>query len=135
MSFLIFNFILLSLLFSNPKTPKDLVWKHRVLIIQSSELDSVWFQDNLKEDLTDRKLLIFHFQQGTLLKTNFEEKIDSGKFLEKLKNSDEMEYRWALIGLDGGVKNLGKSNPLPLEIFRIIDSMPMRSAEIRKSGK
>lgn len=135
MSFLIFNFILLSLLFSDPKTPKDMVWKHRVLIIQSSDLDSIWFQDNLEQDLLDRKLLIFHFQGNTLLNTNFEEKIDSDKFLEKLKNTDELEYRWALIGLDGGVKNLGKSNPLPSEIFRIIDSMPMRSSEIRKSGK
>lgn len=135
MSFLIFNLTLLSFVATNPKTPENLVWRYRVLIIQSTDLDSIWFQENLRQDLKDRKLLVFQFQGETLLNTNFNEKIDSNKFLEKLKSSSESDYHWVLIGLDGGIKKSGIGKiALPQEIFKIIDSMPMRQLEIRSGS-
>lgn len=117
------------------KTPKDFIWKNRILIIQSIDSTPSWFNDNLKQELEDRKLLVLKFNGDRLERANSDEEIDTRKFLEKLKKSDLRTDQWVLIGLDGGLKNAGFNKPSPAEIFRIIDAMPMRQSEIRKSGK
>ncbi len=135
MNWLIFNLTLFAVLTLNPKSPNDLIWKNRILIIQSDQLDPVWFEDKLMKDLGDRKLLIFHFTGKKLIKANFKEEILAEKFLKKLTSTELQITQWALIGLDGGVKNSGTGKILsPQEIFKIIDSMPMRQSEI-KSGE
>lgn len=134
MGLIIINLLLLFAFNSNPKSPKDFVWKNRILIIQSIESDSSWFHDKLKQDLKDRKLLVFEFKGKVLVRSNNEEVIDPSKFLDRLQNNTQKANQWVLIGLDGGVKNSGFEKPAPAEIFRIIDAMPMRQSEIRKSG-
>jgi hypothetical protein len=134
MSLIIFYALLLSVFNSNPKSPKDFIWKNRLIIIQSGDRDSSWFQTNLKKDLEDRKLLIFEFNGSLLVNTNSEEQIEASKFLDKLQNKDQKSDQWVLIGLDGGLKNSGFDRPTPSEIFKIIDAMPMRQSEIKKSG-
>lgn len=118
----------------NPKSPKDFIWKNRILIIQSLDSEPTWFDENLKQDLEDRKLLIFEFKKNLLVQTNSEEEIEESKFLDKLQNTNQKSDQWVLIGLDGGLKYSGINNPTPAEIFRIIDAMPMRQSEIKKSG-
>jgi hypothetical protein len=135
MHLLIAFFILLSMNHSKPKIPKDFQWKNRILILNNYKNDEQWFDDTLAAEVQNRKLLIFHFVDGELKNSNFPEEIDNLKFLEKLKYKADSESAWALIGLDGGVKNSGYEMPLPKEIFKLIDSMPMRQSEIRNSKK
>jgi hypothetical protein len=135
MHFLIAFFILLSFSYSKPKIPRDFQWKNRILILDNYRNDSLWSDETLAVEIQNRKLIIFHFVDGKLINTNFQEEIDSFKFLEKLKYKPDSKSAWALLGLDGGVKNSGYEFPLPEEIFKLIDSMPMRQSEIRTSGK
>lgn len=131
---IIVNLLLLSVFTSNPKSPKDFVWKNRILIIQSIDSESTWFHEDLTQDLEDRKLLIFEFNGDHLVQTNSKEELETSKFLDRLQNSNQKVNQWVLIGLDGGLKNSGSDRPAPNEIFRIIDAMPMRQSEIKKSG-
>lgn len=135
MHLLIAFFILLSINQSKPKIPKDFQWKKRILILNTYKIDSQWFDDTLAAEVENRKLIIFHFMDGKLINTNFPKEIDSFKFFEILKDKAESKSAWALIGLDGGVKNSGCEMPLPKEIFKLIDSMPMRQSEIKNSKK
>jgi hypothetical protein len=135
MALILIELLLLSLLNSSPKSPKDFIWENRILIIQSSDFDFDWFDENLKKDLKARKLLVFQFEKVTLVNTNCEDEVEENKFLEKLNDGKSKSAKWVLIGLDGGIKNTGLKHPAPSEIFRIIDAMPMRQSEIRRSGK
>ena len=135
MQFLLAYVILLSFSYTKPKIPKDFEWKNRILILNNYQSDSLWFDESIKTEIQDRKLLIFHFSAGKLQKSNFTAEVDSSKFLEKLSANSESKTAWALVGLDGGVKNSGVNYPLPKEIFRLIDSMPMRQSKIKNSKK
>lgn len=130
----ILNLLLLSLINPISKSPKDFVWENRILIIQSNEFEFDWFDKSLDKELKERKLLVFQFEGKVLLKSNCKDEIDPIKFLEKLEIRKSHTNSWALIGLDGGIKNSGNKAPRPSEIFKIIDAMPMRQSEIRKSN-
>ncbi|WP_377912663.1 DUF4174 domain-containing protein [Algoriphagus aquatilis] len=117
---------------SNPKSPRDFVWQNRILILESYPGDSIWFEADLQARLQERKLHIFLFDGSKLAKSTFKGEIDTPKFLEILKPKSKSKVKWALIGLDGGVKNTGFESPTPSQIFRIIDAMPMRQSEIGK---
>lgn len=114
--------------------PRDFVWKKRILVIQSSVDQANWFSESLTNDLAERKLLVFVFGKERLEKSNFKEDIEEEDFLKLLPKRDLSSDSWVLVGLDGGVKNSGYSNPNPGEIFRIIDAMPMRQSEHFKKG-
>lgn len=125
--------LILSVFFVEAKSPKDFAWQNRILIVQTADLESAWFQEKNEQALSDRKLLVFQFEGSVLVKSNFEEEIDAAKFLGVLDSKKGVSPRWVLIGLDGGVKHSGTQSPLPSEIYRLIDAMPMRQSEIRKS--
>lgn len=132
MCLLILNLLFQAIVISEPKTPKDFVWEYRVLIIQSSQPDSSWFDLNLQLELKERKLVVFQFNQDTLLASTYDGQIDSSEFLKKLKTLPQNLNQWVLIGLDGGIKKSGTSFPKQQEIFGTIDAMPMRQSEIRR---
>ena len=112
----------------------EFVFKNRILIIQSHESQSLWFSESLKKDLLERKLLVFHFDEGFLVESNFKGDLDTADFLKLIPEKADHSPAWVLVGLDGGVKNSGHSIPSPGEIFRIIDAMPMRQSERLKKG-
>lgn len=132
MAIIIFNFILIAIFNSDPKSPQDFIWKNRILIIQNNESDSSWFQQDLRPNLKDRKLLVFQFKGSQLERATSDNEIKSEDFLEMLESRPSKQNTWILIGLDGGVKNYGEIGPIPEEIFKIIDAMPMRQSEIKK---
>lgn len=117
---------------SIPKSPRDFAWQNRILILESYPGDSIWFDSDLHAGLQERKLHIFLLDGSKLAKSTFKGEIDIPKFLELLNPKSKSKVKWALIGLDGGVKNTGLENPTPSQIFRIIDAMPMRQSEIGK---
>lgn len=112
--------------------PERFIWKNRILIYSGKSDISSWLSDSYMDDFSDRKLLYFHFQDGRLINSNYKGEVDEEAFLKKLKPNAKHAEQWVLIGLDGGVKNIGFSKPEPPEILRIIDAMPMRQSEIRK---
>jgi hypothetical protein len=123
---------LLSMIFATqPKTPEDLRWKNRILVISNVQAEGEWFNKANNDYLETRKLLVFYFEEGRLKNSNFPDSINSTKFLEKLQNHQGVE-NWVLIGLDGGVKDSGKDMPNLKAVFQTIDAMPMRQSEIRK---
>lgn len=116
-----------------PKSPADFVWQNRILILKSEEIIRAWSMEEQRPNLKDRKLLVFQFNEEKLISTNCQVPIDEGQFLEKLVEKKDQNIQWVLIGLDGDIKKSGKEIPNPEEIFKIIDAMPMRQSEIRKS--
>lgn len=125
--------VLLNLFSYQPKSPEDFVWQNRILIINSKVALERWPIEHHSQKLDDRNLLVFQFNQEKLLSTNCRDQIDAARFLKKLNKFKGEDIQWVLIGLDGGIKKSGKENPNPEEIFKIIDAMPMRQSEIRKS--
>ena len=130
---MIWLFILFTMIsLDSASSPEDFVWKNRILIYSGPGDLSPWLDESQKKSLIDRKLLYFFFEKGKLIESNFDGKIEEMPFLKKLNQGDESQEKWVLIGLDGGVKNSGYATPLPDEVFRIIDAMPMRQSEIKR---
>lgn len=138
---LILTFLIV--LFLSPMHSQDLKkhqWKERVLLILTDNTNSQEFQtqikalQNEKSNLIDRKLVIYqitptHFKLGL-----FEENEWIKRFIDdqdiKLK-SKPIEV--ILIGLDGAEKLRQHSFLTSNKLFVLIDSMPMRRAEIRRN--
>ena len=96
-------------------------WQHRVILL-CGDHNSDTYQNQLnilsdqelEAELADRKLIL-------------------------IKDSEEHcgdDFKIMLYGLDGGVKLSSSTAVKAIEIFELIDSMPMRRAEImRRNGK
>ena len=125
MNQLIFLILVMISTSSPPKSPQDFVWKHRILIVCQPHSEEFWMKENLTDLLLERKLLVFWFEGDRLIRSNYKGEIDAESFIRRLS----AESSWALIGLDGGTKSIGKSEPVLEEILKIIDSMPMRVRE------
>ena len=96
-------------------------WQHRVIILcGDSHSDSYQKQLNMlsAEELdakfADRKLIL----------------------IKDSKEHCDADFKIMLYGLDGGMKLSSSTEVKAIEIFELIDSMPMRRAEImRRNGK
>ncbi|MBC6367529.1 DUF4174 domain-containing protein [Algoriphagus sp. AK58] len=127
--------IIFFILLVNPKTdtdPSTFVWKNRIIIYSGENDFSTWLSDGYSNEISDRKLLFFHFHKDKLISTNYPGSIDQKSFLKKLYPDKDRLEKWVLVGLDGEVKNSGYGKPSPTEIFKIIDAMPMRQSELRQ---
>jgi len=113
-------------------------WQNRIIIIQSDNTSSKKMEAQTKlllhypQQLDDRKLILFH-SNSSKLQQIFPKK---GSHADDHSNIQFKEpYEIVLIGLDGGVKMRTSDIKEPQEIFDYIDSMPMRSSEIRNKQK
>ena len=127
---------------SQAQVLEDYLWKNRVLIVKTDQEDNQLYKTQLqeltrdKQGLIERKLVLFFKTDKALnikdysTSQQIEDTInvnDSDAILQVLNS----EFEVILIGLDGSIK-LRQNQFLPLEeLFRIIDSMPMRQSEIR----
>lgn len=120
-------------------------WKKRILIIQTTKRLNTTFSEqiqafkNLDAQFKDRKLLVFKVANNNYqLSDNLSGKnsIDWKEVDEAFKNRFKANtpFQITLIGLDGGIKLQQTTVLKSSELFNIIDSMPMRSAEIRNKG-
>lgn len=135
--FLIVNLLILIPFYQSGSSfsPADFVWKNRLVIIYGDCDCSKWFSDELQKDLSERKLLVFHFNDGALIESNFKGELKTADFLKLNPKKNDLSVAWVLVGLDGGVKNSENTFPNPEDVFRIIDAMPMRQSELVKKGK
>jgi len=115
---------------------KDYQWKNRLLIIsaeseRAEKLKAKYLVDI--ESLEERKLLLIKAVDGEFRIGNSKDNLRSTEIGEGwLKSISAYEFQIFLVGLDGGVKKIWQTEPAPLEIFDIIDAMPMRLSELKK---
>ena len=113
-------------------------WEHRLILLFAEAPSQTIYQqqmEQLKADsagLADRDLRIYSFfaqsSQPNMSESAREE-------IQREYNPREEAFLCILIGKDGGVK-ARKTNLYPREdIFDLIDSMPMRRAEMRRKKK
>jgi len=118
-------------------------WQNRVLIVLSENTSNDNWQRQLsaytscKEALIERKIILYQVlpdkYRVTISPGNEGDWQSSDKLFKRFKRSDS-KIEIVLLGLDGGVK-LRKNNKLDCqEISAVIDQMPMRRSEIRKTA-
>lgn len=111
------------------------LWKNRVILILSE--DNAAFQRQMlafkanEKGMSERSLIVYHLKPEEYQQVIPKSEIQKSKSLfEKFKQANT-PFEVILIGLDGGVK-LRQKDVLSCEkLFATIDSMPMRSAEIK----
>ena len=135
--------LFLSLLFNstNLQTPplENWKWKNRVLIVcapfsssvYSSQLDELM---KVPGSVPDRDIIILGFHEDSVRNESSNGLAPVALDLKKYYNLTN-EFRVILIGKDGGIK-LDKRSPVTSEeVFKLIDSMPMRKQEISRKRK
>lgn len=119
---------------------KQYQWENRLILVFSDSSESKELQQQLellKTDLQafkERKLKLINAIPGKYRVLLPEESAwqDSQLYSRKKNNGNIFEV--ILIGLDGGVKFRSSKSVSPAEFYRLIDSMPMRQAEMRRNN-
>jgi hypothetical protein len=111
------------------------LWNNRVILILTEdnavfERQILAFKANEK-GMNERSLIVYHLKsdeyEQVIPKSNVQK---STNLFEKYKQAN-ISFELILIGLDGGIK-LRQTDFLSCEkLFAIIDSMPMRSSELK----
>ena len=133
---------LLTLMFSgittnSSETLDDLRWKNRIVLVSQGE-DPIQFSRQMKElvtneeSLIDRHMLIFKVEGDQLIEAGNDAKIEIDSRTAKKYQLREGVFEVILIGKDGGVKLRENSLVEQEKIFALIDTMPMRQAEMRR---
>ncbi len=113
----------------------DYKWKNRVLVLSDSPPHANYVKNALQlindssKKIEQRDLIILIYKEDNLYN------LDDKEILFKSINSTIKNLNgYLLIGKDGGIKS---KQPYPLqleEIFELIDSMPMRRAEMKSTN-
>jgi hypothetical protein len=129
--------LLLGLQSTSPNlvTLDELRWKNRIIITITNDhkINKTVFEQisEKEEQVMDRDLVCFLISPDKVM-SNGNKMLsleDQGNLIQKYyKNTDQLKV--LLIGKDGGVKMTSDSFDLD-EIFRLIDSMPMRQQEMK----
>ncbi len=133
-------FMLLQSVVAAPEdNPLDIYrWKQRLIVIHTGEdVDMATrqyseFTDELNE-LEDRDILLLTVR-GEEVDLFGERTSMSGNQVVLACGLQPNEFGLALVGKDGGVKFRGSKLVEPTEIYKLIDQMPMRRAEMRSGG-
>jgi len=126
---------------SNGQNLEKHKWENRILIVKTSDIKSKKYQEQLKEfrnsieEMIDRKFLLYQITGNDFVLINYKNselnnsgKI-SGKSIEKILNKEE-NFEVILIGLDGEIKLQQTEILIKEDLYKIIDSMPMRRDEL-----
>jgi hypothetical protein len=116
-------------------------WQDRVLLLFTNDIKNPEYirqMDSLRqqpEELYKRKLLVYSLSENRYAKG-----LPPGRWIEggtqdiRTKKT-QTGFRLVLIGLDGGVK-MDEDTFVPLRtIWKLIDGMPMRRAELHNKGR
>ena len=99
------------------------LWKNRIILTFADDEDHpdlIKLKAEMKEndcEILNRNLLHFHFSNDD--KT------------ENVTTNSDRSFRILLIGKDGGIKYESKRSVSLIQLFKLIDSMPMRQDEIQ----
>ncbi|MDR5591540.1 DUF4174 domain-containing protein [Christiangramia sediminicola] len=134
---LILGILICTLQTMNSQDLKEYQWENRLVVVFSTNHTNEIVQQQLeifkknKKDFEERKLIMIQAVPGKH-KEIFPENSDWKKSdVYNSKKETDSEFEVILLGLDGGVK-LRQSELLQTKkLFGLIDSMPMRRAEMR----
>ena len=122
----------------DPDPLSKYLWKQRVIIIYSPTLDAQ-HQKQLAEltqaepGITDRDLVILSLFSTSGYGPKKEPlEVQDQRFLKQAYIAPKDEFRFLLIGKDGGVKLDRTEMITPTELFAVIDKMPMRINEMKR---
>ena len=117
-------------------------WKNRLLLVFAPDSNHPLFE-SLRRDIStrthevdDRDLVVFEILGvGTSKRDGTQLDPHTAASLRERFNVSTKAFSLILVGKDGGVK-LRRNDPVNLEeIFRLIDSMPMRQDEMLQKGR
>jgi len=136
---LIFSFIFISFQIMSSQSLSEYQWKNRLVVIfsDSEELEKQLYEfKNETKAFQERKLLLIQVASGRsrILIPEICEWQDS-KLYQDLKIEKKPDFEIILIGLDGGMKLRQQELLETKKLFDIIDSMPMRKAEMRENNQ
>ncbi len=117
-------------------------WENRLLIILTTSKDNPIYKQQVMEfkgsptKMKERKLLVYQGTPKAYWK-GLDEPADwnEGDALFKKYKTTNSDLEVILIGLDGGIKLRETTLVTAEKLFTLIDSMPMRSSELRKQGE
>ena len=121
---------------SQAQSLSTLKWQKRIIILMDAAGDiqvrnaQLTAFKSVESELQERDLLIFCYNGRQLLNQ------DLTPSSYKLSGVDDVGFQGViLLGKDGGVKLKEPFPVAPKLIFSLVDGMPMRRAEIKRSGK
>ncbi len=112
---------------------KSYLWEKRIIVVLGDD-EKIKSQqkiifDEVIDELLDRDLIIFGLGGDTPPYLE-DEDVDLATLRDEFSLSSDVNI--ALIGKDGSVKGKWRDPVTDDELFRLIDAMPMRIAEMRK---
>lgn len=118
------------------------IWENRLILILADNETNTTYQAQLEElrslpvAMKERKLLVYQITPNAYQKGmgNIEKWI-IGDVLYKTYKATNSNFEIILIGLDGGIKLRETTLVTAEKLFVLIDSMPMRSNELRRQGQ
>ncbi|MEM1098115.1 MAG: DUF4174 domain-containing protein [Planctomycetota bacterium] len=127
--------------------PEDLRWETRPLVLLADQPDNPLLADQLSalakhaEPMSERRMIVIRIVGHSVqvgLGPNAPQIASSGlaaRWRQVVEPEPGVAFQAALVGLDGGVK-LTAEQPVSFErLRRLIDSMPMRQAEMRREAE
>ena len=134
-------FVVFTLFFStqsNAQKLKYYKWKNRLVLVIGNNTNNTTYTaqlDALKNDnqgLNERRLKLFKVLPN---KYQLDEELwVEGSLIFDTYNANKDPFRIILIGLDGGIKLSQSTVISKKDLFDLIDSMPMRSSELRSKN-
>ena len=131
--------ILIFLLFSiNSIWSQDFnshLWKERIIVVKGAENDEDQINKQFsqfkkqRDKLMDRKLVVYKCIGSNCYYYNWKSEPKS-----KILENPSDKFQILLFGLDGGLKFKSDSLINPQIVFDVIDSMPMRKAELKRNS-
>ncbi|MGH1384611.1 DUF4174 domain-containing protein [Kordia sp.] len=120
-------------------------WENRIIIVKTTDIASEKFQAQLNEfknvanEMIERKFVFYMIVGDDFTFINYKDLTlnNVGKIYGKLAKilNDKYDFEIILIGLDGGIKLKQVEVITYKKLFDKVDSMPMRSNEIRRKQK
>lgn len=117
---------------------RDFTWKNRVIILNAENQNQDLYQSqvnsfsSLESHIQDRDLVIISlFREGCSTLNGNKISGESADNIRRNLQINDGEYSVLLIGKDGGVKFRKNEIVEPVELFSVIDRMPMRQREMR----
>lgn len=115
-------------------------WKDRLVLIFSNTSDNAQSREQMdrfedeRAEVKDRDLLLYRITPGLVKGPEDLPELTSEWFYKYYKVGKD-EFNVILIGKDGGEKLRSEELIPPEKIFELIDSMPMRQAEMKRKTK